>query len=58
MQDQKSTQSSVYESPRAMAKLLKEAKRVKQVLSANTDHYAQVCNVQTFLIPILETVFS
>lgn len=34
---------SVYESPRAMAKLLKEAKRVKQVLSANTDHFAQVC---------------
>lgn len=32
----------MYDSPRAMAKLLKEAKRVKQVLSANTDHYAQV----------------
>ena len=32
----------MYDSPRAMAKLLKEAKRVKQVLSANTDHIAQV----------------
>ena len=39
----KSTQGSVYDSPRAMAKLLKEAKRLKQVLSANTDHFAQVC---------------
>ena len=41
-QSLKKTQGSVYESPRAMAKLLKEAKRVKQVLSANTDHSAQV----------------
>ena len=38
----KKTQGSVFDSPRAMAKLLKEAKRVKQVLSANTDHRAQV----------------
>ena len=38
----KKTSGSVYDSPRAMAKLLKEAKRVKQVLSANTEHYAQV----------------
>ena len=36
------TEGSVYDSPRAMAKLLKEAQRVKQVLSANTDHQAQV----------------
>ena len=41
-QSLKKTQGSVYESPRAMAKLLKEAKRVKQVLSANIDHFAQV----------------
>ena len=34
----------MYDSPRAMAKLLKEAQRVKQVLSANTDHQAQVNN--------------
>ena len=38
----KKTQGSVFESPRAMGKLLKEAKRVKQVLSANIDFYAQV----------------
>ena len=42
-QSQKKTQSSVFDSPRAMGKLLKEAKRVKQVLSANTEHFAQVC---------------
>ncbi|XP_071842320.1 hypoxia up-regulated protein 1-like isoform X2 [Apostichopus japonicus] len=39
---QKKTSNSVYDSPRAMAKLLKEAKRVKQVLSANSDHTAQI----------------
>lgn len=32
----------VRESPRAMAKLLKEANRLKTVLSANADHMAQV----------------
>ncbi len=42
VQSQKKTTGSVYDSPRAMAKLLKEAKRVKQVLSANNDHRAQV----------------
>ena len=39
---QKKTPNSVYDSPRSMAKLLKEAKRVKKVLSANADHYSQV----------------
>ncbi|XP_065177501.1 hypoxia up-regulated protein 1-like [Sycon ciliatum] len=39
---QKKTSESVRTSPRAMAKLLKEANRVKQVLSANTDHMAQI----------------
>ncbi|XP_015126610.1 hypoxia up-regulated protein 1 isoform X2 [Diachasma alloeum] len=38
----KKTKSSVFESPRAMAKLFKEAGRVKNVLSANADHYAQI----------------
>ncbi|XP_031550486.1 hypoxia up-regulated protein 1-like [Actinia tenebrosa] len=32
----------VTESPRAMAKFYKEALRVKQVLSANSDHFAQI----------------
>uniref|UniRef100_A0A0C9QZD6 Hypoxia up-regulated protein 1 n=1 Tax=Fopius arisanus TaxID=64838 RepID=A0A0C9QZD6_9HYME len=38
----KKTKTSVFESPRAMAKLFKEAGRVKNVLSANADHYAQI----------------
>lgn len=32
----------VRKNPRAMAKLLKEANRLKTVLSANADHMAQV----------------
>uniref|UniRef100_A0A0N5BX28 Hypoxia up-regulated protein 1 n=1 Tax=Strongyloides papillosus TaxID=174720 RepID=A0A0N5BX28_STREA len=35
----------ISENPRAMAKMLKEAERVKQVLSANVDHKAQIENV-------------
>ena len=46
-QSMKKTQGSVFDSPRAMAKLLKEAKRVKQVLSANTEHFAQVHKCST-----------
>lgn len=38
----KKTKQNVYESPRALAKLFKEAGRVKNVLSANNDHYAQI----------------
>ena len=41
-QEQHKTQGDVTQSPRAMAKFLKEAARVKQVLSANTEIYAQV----------------
>jgi hypoxia up-regulated 1 len=36
------TTGKITDSPRAMAKLLKEAKRVKTVLSANTEIFAQV----------------
>ncbi|KAL8594265.1 hypothetical protein ACOMHN_044209 [Nucella lapillus] len=39
---QKSRPASVQDNPRAMAKLLKEAERVKKVLSANLEHRAQV----------------
>lgn len=39
------TGSEISKNPRAMAKLFKEAERVKQVLSANTEHKAQVENV-------------
>lgn len=38
----KKTTMNVYENPRALAKLFKEAGRVKNVLSANADHYAQI----------------
>lgn len=38
----KRTPNSVFKSPRAMAKLFKEAGRVKTVLSANADHFAQI----------------
>lgn len=40
--DMKKTKTNVYDSPRALAKLLKEAGRVKNVLSANVDHFAQI----------------
>lgn len=40
--DMKKTTQNVYDSPRALAKLLKEAGRVKNVLSANAEHYAQI----------------
>lgn len=36
------TKTDIEQNPRAMAKLWKEADRVKQVLSANTDHSAQI----------------
>ncbi|XP_043284263.1 hypoxia up-regulated protein 1 isoform X2 [Venturia canescens] len=36
------TKNSVFKNPRAMAKLFKEAGRVKNILSANSDHFAQV----------------
>ena len=39
---QKKTDTDVFSSHRAMSKLLKEAGRVKEVLSANSAHYAQV----------------
>jgi len=40
--DMKKTKTDVFTNPRAMAKLFKEAGRLKNVLSANADHYAQV----------------
>ncbi|XP_058062908.1 hypoxia up-regulated protein 1 [Anopheles bellator] len=36
------TKTDVFTNPRAMAKLFKEAGRLKNVLSANTEHYAQI----------------
>nr|XP_022912599.1 hypoxia up-regulated protein 1 [Onthophagus taurus]XP_022912601.1 hypoxia up-regulated protein 1 [Onthophagus taurus] len=40
--EMKKTKNDVFKNPRSMAKLFKEAGRVKNVLSANNDHYAQV----------------
>ena len=40
--EQKKATGSAFDSNRAMAKLFKEAGRVKNVLSANVDHYAQI----------------
>lgn len=41
----KKTKTDVTKSPRALAKLFKEAGRLKNVLSANNDHYAQIENL-------------
>lgn len=40
--DMKKTPTNIFTNARSMAKLFKEAGRVKNVLSANADHYAQV----------------
>ncbi|XP_043935379.1 hypoxia up-regulated protein 1 [Protopterus annectens] len=48
--EQKKTKKNVMENPRAMAKLLKEANRVKTVLSANADHIAQEDIEQVILV--------
>lgn len=39
------TKTDVTKNPRALAKLFKEAGRVKNVLSANNDHFAQIENL-------------
>ncbi|XP_001355241.3 hypoxia up-regulated protein 1 [Drosophila pseudoobscura] len=41
----KKTKTDVTTSPRALAKLFKEAGRLKNVLSANNEHYAQIENL-------------
>lgn len=41
----KKTKTDVFTNPKSMAKLFKEAGRVKNVLSANTDHFAQIENL-------------
>lgn len=38
----KKTSNDVFQSPRGMAKLFKEAGRLMKVLSANTEHLSQV----------------
>ena len=51
-QEKNKPQGDVTQSPRAMAKFLKEAARVKQVLSANSEIFAQVS------IVLLKTLLS
>ena len=48
--NQKKTKSDVTKNPRAMAKLFKEVGRVKRVLSANSEHFAQVRKLYLKLI--------
>ncbi|KAH8387342.1 hypothetical protein KR093_006466 [Drosophila rubida] len=51
----KKTKTDVTNSPRALAKLFKEAGRLKNVLSANNDHYAQIENLledHDFKLPV------
>ncbi len=45
--EQKKSNKDVKENLRAMAKLLKEAQRLKTVLSANAEHMAQVSQTDT-----------
>ncbi|CAL1530056.1 unnamed protein product [Lymnaea stagnalis] len=59
--EQKKTKLQVEENSRAMAKLLKEAERVKKVLSANADHTAQVENLldeKDFRAPVTRQDFE
>lgn len=57
----KKTDTDVFTNKRAMAKLFKEAGRVKKVLSANTEHNAQVESLlddKDFKCPITRTEFE
>ncbi|XP_054723805.1 hypoxia up-regulated protein 1-like [Uloborus diversus] len=57
----KKTSSDVFKNNRSMAKLLKEAGRVKKVLSANTEHMAQVESLlddKDFKLPITRSEFE
>lgn len=57
----KKTKNDVFKNPRAMAKLLKEAGRVKIVLSANQDHFAQIeglLDEKDFRLQVTREVFE
>ena len=54
----KRTKKDVTGNARAMQKLFKEAGRVKQVLSANTDHFAQVICVLMYISPSVRILVS
>lgn len=55
-QEKNKPQGDVTQSPRAMAKFLKEATRVKQVLSANSEIFAQV-SIVLLKTPLSERFF-
>ncbi|KAJ8687030.1 hypothetical protein QAD02_022824 [Eretmocerus hayati] len=57
----KKTSKSVFDDPRAMAKLFKEAGRLKNVLSANADHDAQIEGLlddKDFKLKVARTTFE
>lgn len=55
--EQKKTKTDIFTNHRALAKLFKEAGRLKNVLSANTGHMAQVKIIYQ-LSPFLNDAFS
>jgi hypoxia up-regulated 1 len=55
--EMKKTSNDVFKNPRAMAKLFKEAGRLKNVLSANADHFAQVSEILCVLIKWLKLMW-
>lgn len=56
--EQKKSKKDVRENLRAMAKLLKEAQRLKTVLSANAEHTAQVSQTQIIILVGQNAVLS
>ncbi|PNF19992.1 Hypoxia up-regulated protein 1 [Cryptotermes secundus] len=59
--EMKKTSNDVFKNPRAMAKLFKEAGRLKNVLSANADHFAQVeglLDEQDFKLQVMREDFE
>lgn len=57
----KKTPTDVFSSPRALAKLLKEAGRLKTVLSANQEHFAQIeglLDEKDFKLPVTRETFE
>lgn len=53
--EQKKSKKDVRENHRAMAKLLKEAQRLKTVLSANVDFMAQVSAGTLSVLPLVQS---
>ncbi|GLH11715.1 Major heat shock 70 kDa protein Ba [Gryllus bimaculatus] len=56
--EMKKTSNDVFGSPRALAKLFKEAGRLKNVLSANTEHHAQAKRKEGMLCTYVENLLD